>query len=97
VGGLVMGVLGSLLMWFVIGPYVFGVTLVQPWWLSIVYGLILTIVGMFGDLAESLIKRDCASKDSSHLLPGLGGVLDVIDSILTTTPAAYVFWLVVHW
>jgi len=52
-------------------------------------GLVLGLVGQLGDLAESLIKRDCQVKDSSVLLPGLGGTLDVLDSILFTAPLFY--------
>jgi phosphatidate cytidylyltransferase len=52
-------------------------------------GLMLGLFGQLGDLAESLIKRDCQVKDSAHLLPGVGGVLDVIDSLLFTAPLFY--------
>lgn len=55
-------------------------------------GLALGVAGMLGDLAESMIKRDCAQKDASQLVPGFGGVLDVIDSILFAAPVAYL-WL----
>jgi phosphatidate cytidylyltransferase len=65
----------------------------RPTWLAtMLYGLILAIAGMIGDLAESLLKRDMERKDSSSWLPGLGGVLDVIDSILVAGPAAYLCW-----
>ena len=47
---------------------------------------------MFGDLAESLVKRDAGRKDSSRWMPGFGGVLDILDSILLAAPVAYVFW-----
>lgn len=57
--------------------------------LSIVLGLIVGICGQLGDLAESLLKRDCQVKDAGSLLPGLGGVLDVIDSLLFTAPILY--------
>jgi phosphatidate cytidylyltransferase len=58
----------------------------------IAFGLSVGIAGMFGDLAESLIKRDCERKDASELVPGFGGILDVIDSILFAAPVAY-WWL----
>ena len=47
---------------------------------------------MFGDLAESLIKRDVGRKDSSTWMPGFGGVMDLLDSILLAAPVAYLFW-----
>ncbi|MBI4435896.1 MAG: CDP-archaeol synthase [Candidatus Omnitrophica bacterium] len=52
-------------------------------------GLLLGIVGLLGDLAESLIKRDCQTKDAREFIPGMGGILDVIDSLLFTTPLFY--------
>ena len=52
-------------------------------------GLFLGICGQLGDLAESLLKRDCQVKDSGTLLPGIGGVLDVMDSLLFTAPIFY--------
>ena len=66
----------------------------QPpiWYASAVYGLILGVTGLVGDLCESLIKRDVGKKDSSSLLPGFGGILDLIDSVLYAGPVAYVLW-----
>jgi phosphatidate cytidylyltransferase len=55
-------------------------------------GMALGIAGMLGDLAESLIKRDAQRKDASQVMPGFGGVLDVVDSILFAAPVAY-WWL----
>lgn len=52
-------------------------------------GLLLGVVGLCGDLAESLIKRDCQTKDTRKFIPGMGGILDVIDSLLFTTPLFY--------
>ncbi|MFA5038278.1 MAG: phosphatidate cytidylyltransferase [Candidatus Omnitrophota bacterium] len=60
-------------------------------WNMIFLGVTLSLLGLLGDLSESLIKRDCAAKDSSGLLPGMGGVLDVIDSLLFTAPAFYFY------
>jgi phosphatidate cytidylyltransferase len=53
------------------------------------YGLTVGAAGMLGDLAESLLKRDLGAKDSSTWLPGFGGVLDLLDSILYAAPVAY--------
>ncbi|MFH0940580.1 MAG: phosphatidate cytidylyltransferase [Candidatus Omnitrophota bacterium] len=61
-------------------------------WLNMVLiGFSLSVLGLLGDLSESLIKRDCSAKDSSVIFPGMGGVLDVIDSLLFTAPAFYFF------
>jgi phosphatidate cytidylyltransferase len=56
------------------------------------FGLVVGGAGVLGDLAESLIKRDCRQKDASRAVPGFGGVLDVVDSVLFAAPVAY-WWL----
>jgi phosphatidate cytidylyltransferase len=63
-----------------------------PAWGWIVAGLSLCLVGIVGDLAESLLKRDAGRKDSSTWMPGFGGILDLIDSLLLTAPIAYLLW-----
>ena len=65
----------------------------SPRWGWLWYGLIVAVSGMVGDLAMSLFKRDVGRKDSSRWLPGLGGVLDVLDSVLAAAPAAYFCWV----
>ena len=58
---------------------------------AIIIGIIIGIIGQLGDLAESLLKRDAEVKDSSSRLPGLGGILDVLDSIFFTAPTMYFY------
>jgi phosphatidate cytidylyltransferase len=58
---------------------------------SIVLGFIISLFAMLGDLSESLLKRDGKIKDSGHNIPGLGGILDMVDSLLFTTPVIYLF------
>ena len=63
---------------------------------AIALPLLLTTTGVFGDLAESLVKRSVGVKDSSSRFPGMGGVLDILDSLLFSAPFmyAYVVWFV---
>ncbi|MBW3539696.1 MAG: phosphatidate cytidylyltransferase [Planctomycetes bacterium] len=61
---------------------------------AILFGVVLGAVGLIGDLAESLIKRDVGRKDASPLFPGFGGLLDLLDSILYAGPVALALWYV---
>lgn len=63
-----------------------------PWQYSLLYGMIIGLVGLVGDLCESLIKRDVGKKDSAVLMPGFGGLLDLLDSVLYAGPIAYLLW-----
>lgn len=58
----------------------------------VLYGTTLAVAGMVGDLMESLVKRDCQRKDSSKWLPGLGGLLDIFDSLLIAAPIGFLWW-----
>jgi len=60
--------------------------------LELAFGVSVGIAAMLGDLAESLIKRDCGRKDASQAVPGFGGVLDVVDSVTFAAPLVYL-WL----
>ena len=62
------------------------------WVEAIAFGLVMGVAGVLGDLAESLIKRDCQTKDASKQIPGFGGLLDVIDSVLFAAPIAFVWF-----
>ncbi len=62
-----------------------------PLWQIALMGMFFGSLGQLGDLSESLIKRDCGVKDSGKLFPGLGGVLDMIDSLLFSAPAFYLY------
>jgi phosphatidate cytidylyltransferase len=64
--------------------------------LEIGFGLTVGMAGMLGDLAESLIKRDCQRKDASHAVPGFGGVLDVVDAVIFAAPPAYGWFTLVR-
>jgi phosphatidate cytidylyltransferase len=65
-----------------------------PWYWCVLAGVVIGIAGMVGDLCESLIKRDMGQKDAAALMPGFGGLLDLLDSVLYAGPVAYVLWLV---
>jgi phosphatidate cytidylyltransferase len=87
VEGLVGGVLSALVAVFVVavmlgaGPFSAGEALV--------FGLLTALVAPFGDLAESLFKRDLGLKDMGSILPQHGGVLDRFDAMLFVLPTAY--------
>jgi phosphatidate cytidylyltransferase len=91
IGGLIFAVAASLIV-AAIARYALE-TPVLSWGKAVVYGLIIGVVAQVGDLMESMIKRDCERKDASDAVPGFGGILDVIDSLIFAAPVAFVFWL----
>ena len=82
IGGLLFGIIAALIS----KPF-FGFSYVH----MAILGLGIGVVAELGDLSESLIKRDCQVKDSGFLFPGMGGVLDLIDSLLFTAPVFYFY------
>jgi phosphatidate cytidylyltransferase len=59
---------------------------------AIAFGVAMGIVGLIGDLCESLIKRDVGQKDAAALFPGFGGLLDLLDSVIYAGPVAWLWW-----
>lgn len=86
IGGIAFGVCGALASKSFLPPLP-----IFSFMNLILLGIALSLLGLLGDLSESLIKRDCAVKDSGYIFPGMGGILDVIDSLLFTAPAFYFF------
>ena len=92
-GGLVFGIVGAWFSLNVLGPMIVEKSsLPMAMWRWGTFGLLVALAGIVGDLAESLIKRDAGSKDSSTWMPGFGGVLDLLDSVLIASPVAYWCW-----
>jgi phosphatidate cytidylyltransferase len=66
----------------------------HEWWKGIVFGVAIALTATLGDLGESMIKRDIGIKDMGRLLPGHGGIMDRLDSLL---PCAAVAYLLLSW
>ena len=87
--GTIAGVIGGLAVAPVFSAWIFPrVGLEIPGWQALAIAGVLSVVGQVGDLVESLFKREAGVKDSSHLIPGHGGVLDRLDSLYFVVPAA---------
>jgi phosphatidate cytidylyltransferase len=87
--GAIGGTLGGIIVALALGKFVLNR---QGWHFTdgqlLLFGLLVSIVGQIGDVAESLFKREAGLKDSSSLIPGHGGVLDRLDSLYFVIPAA---------
>jgi len=83
------GFAGSVIMQSVVGALSFMFILDAPWWQGVIAGLVLTVTATGGDFAESAIKRDLGVKDMGNFLPGHGGMMDRLDSLI---PNAFASW-----
>ncbi|WP_158843178.1 phosphatidate cytidylyltransferase [Saccharothrix deserti] len=87
------GFAGSMVAGMAGGALTVGMMLDGQWWQGVLFGAALVVTATAGDLVESLIKRDLGIKDMGTLLPGHGGLMDRMDSLL---PSAVVGWLLLH-
>lgn len=85
--GAIGGGVTTIIAGFLVAPYIDGLTMVD----TTIISLIVVVFGIFGDLLESMFKRCIEIKDSGHIMPGHGGVLDRMDSIIFTIPAIFVY------
>jgi phosphatidate cytidylyltransferase len=87
------GFAGSAIACVLVGWALVVYLLEGPWWVGVVLGLIAVVMATLGDLCESVIKRDLGIKDMSQIVPGHGGLMDRLDSLLAT---AAPIWLLLH-
>lgn len=82
-GAVVVGILATIFL------------LDRPWWMGIILAVGMVAAATAGDLAESMVKRELGVKDMSSILPGHGGVMDRLDSIVFAAPVAYVLFVLI--
>lgn len=91
--GTLFGLFCSLLI--AVGLNVIPGIRILPFYLIVPFGLLVGASGIFGDLIESIIKRDVGVKDSANVIPVFGGMLDMLDSLLVSIPVAYYFLVII--
>jgi phosphatidate cytidylyltransferase len=88
------GLVGSIILQCAVGAVSFVYLLDAPWWQGLLAGLVLTVTATAGDFAESAIKRDLGVKDMGTFLPGHGGMMDRLDSLVPNAFASWVLFTV---
>ena len=88
------GLAGSVVLCIAVGWLLVVQLLDGPWWVGVALGVIAAVMATLGDLCESVIKRDLGVKDMSQVIPGHGGLMDRLDSILATIAPV---WLLLHY
>jgi phosphatidate cytidylyltransferase len=88
------GFAGSAVFCVAVGVAMIVWVLDADWWIGVCLGLIAVVMATLGDLCESVIKRDLGIKDMSHVIPGHGGLMDRLDSLLATVAP---IWLLLHY
>lgn len=83
------GFVGSLATCSAAGALVMSLTFHEQWWKGVLFGLTIAVTATLGDLGESMIKRDIGIKDMGKILPGHGGIMDRLDSLLPCAAVAY--------
>jgi phosphatidate cytidylyltransferase len=83
------GFAGSVVACSVAGVLLLTLTFHETWWRGLLFGVAIVVTATVGDLGESLIKRDLGVKDMGTILPGHGGVMDRLDSLLPCAAVAY--------
>ncbi len=88
------GFAGSVISCAVAGAASVTLLLGGPWWAGVITGAVLASLATLGDLTESMLKRDLGIKDFGTMLPGHGGLMDRMDSLLVCAPAAWILFTV---
>jgi phosphatidate cytidylyltransferase len=88
------GFAGSVTLQVILGSVMFALLLDSDWWKGAIVGALMTVTATLGDFIESAIKRDLGIKDMSNLLPGHGGLMDRLDSLIPNTVVAYTLFAI---
>ncbi|MDF1826380.1 MAG: phosphatidate cytidylyltransferase [Verrucomicrobiales bacterium] len=89
-GAILFAVGGSFALYFAMGDMIPIITPIH----ALILAVLIALVAVLGDLAESILKRSLEAKDSGHVMPGIGGFLDLIDSVIFTAPLFYIYLLI---